>query len=268
MACGHELRVKEGSIRPKMRLTCKCGQTNEIGRDLCELSPDERIEILIDGLEGKQASINTDICSREIGKILQHGSEADLQSLRKAIPRLRDLAKQEQSPNRESFLHILADLRDTVGVKYLQMTIQSAPNPDNRRHALRALGRIFYEDYIHPFLKRAAKERLEIIRLPPGFVGYSLPDRRHYEEYEKAHNIIYVEFIGGDEETIGAIGAASIKDPDDGVRWSAVHTLRGLKHQSARVYLEKAKTDSCVGTQEIAQDALAEFNEALGRYSL
>jgi len=35
-ACGRELRVKDGAVRPKMRLTCTCGQLNEVGSDLSD----------------------------------------------------------------------------------------------------------------------------------------------------------------------------------------------------------------------------------------
>src|SRR3990170_6880508 len=89
-ACGRELRVKDGAVRPRMKLTCTCGHLNDIGQDLSELKPDRRVLLLLDGLEGKDSRMSSDLCARELQRLVKHGSAADLQELKQSIRRLRD----------------------------------------------------------------------------------------------------------------------------------------------------------------------------------
>ena len=144
--------------------------------------------------------------------------------------------------------------------------LRSDTDSTARIYAVRSLGNIFYQTYIHPFLERAAREELKVIRAQ---FGYNLPARAEYEEYdERGHDIVSVELRGGDERIIRAIGEAATNDAVDDVRRHAARTLRGLKHQSGRSFLDRAKSDSAVDVRQIAAEALGELNSALGQFPL
>jgi len=267
-ACGKDLRVKEGAVRPNMRLTCKCGEMNEVGEALADMEPAERIHVLLEGLQGNTDRISSALCPGEIERIVKHGKADDLEELRKNIQPLSVLLASDATPGRETIMDCLGRLGDEDATRGLIGLAKSDPSSGVRRAAVRSLGNLFYQNYIHPFLAHAVESELEVIRLPPGFAGYTLPGRDAYEEYEKAHNIIFVEFKRGDEAIVTCIGEVAATDSDEDVRRCAVQTLRGLKHEHGRTFLERATRDSNVATCEIAEDALSELNQAMGTFEL
>ena len=267
-ACGKELRVKEGAVRPKMRLTCKCGHVTELGQAFSDLKPEELVQMLLQGLQSKDQRISPALCPSEIERLVKCHQEREIEQLRLNINELCKTLGQTDTPGRPTLVWCLGALGESEATGTLIRILHSDSDPEMRQQAIRSLGNIFYQNYIHLFLKRAVESELEIIRLPPGFVGYTLPEKTAYEEYEKAHDIIFVEFDGGDEKIIAAIGETSLQDEEETVRQSAVLTLRSLKHRRARTYFMKACSDSNLAIQEIAEDALSELDQAISSFSL
>jgi len=210
--CGKELHVKEGGVRPKMKLTCKCGQTNEIGQDLGNLTPLERVEIILNCLQGEDNRISSNLCAAELERIVKRAQPDEIDCLLSRRDVLSKLAAQQNVPGQRTIIWCLGQLGHVDGAATLLDLVKSEAYAPTREAAIRALGNIFYQSYIHPFLTKAVDQGLKIVRLPPGFGGYTLPGKNKYKAYETATEIVCTEFTGGDERIIEAIGFVATQD--------------------------------------------------------
>ena len=251
-----------------MHLTCKCGVVNNIGEALSAMEPAERVRVLLQGLQGDSDRISPSLCPEELARIVKRGDPNDLEQLRQNMQTLCALLPREDIPGRVTIIESLGHLGDEQACRSLMDVAKSDQRPEIRRTAVRSLGNLFYQNYIHPFLAQAVESKLEIIRIPPGFSAYTLPEKNAYEEYEKAHNIIFAAFSSGNEDIVSCIGEVASSDSDEGVRHCAVQTLRGLKHQLAYTFLERATRDANVATCEIAEEAIVELSKAAGPFPL
>jgi hypothetical protein len=281
--CGRELRVKEGAVQPKMRLTCSCGQVNTIGQDLTNLGVAERAKWLLDTIASKNSQINSNVLSAEMQKLLK---EENIPALAEFLPRICSLANNPEIDNRDILIKCLQHLggqtasetlwsiaefdKDTwirsraihaivalhesdAAAKFISL-LHANPDSGLKWYIIPALGEIFYQEYIYPC------SVLDTFKYGRNYT---------FADYKFDHSTIPVIFCGGDEEIIRFIGETAVNDPDNDIRLEALRTLKLLKHKIASSYLSDVFRNADDEARKIiAFEALNELKAANSEYSL